>query len=298
LPLAAFEHWKLALDHEKKSDLEQSEFELAEAAQAFFEEGTGPKTGVARAFFEYSTLMDAFATVQEARILRNELNFEKSLEKFVKASEILRATVHFAYLAGYISGCASLETAGEMESREEMFQGFKNAIALFEQSKLALSFRDEQHPSLRSIEALIKFAISRALLVESQILSNEGSYLESSKKMEQSKNLEEEFAALEGKGKAEPSRYRIEYLPKYECERALEGALLTAFPEATSLWIGNVGKHPAAVESLGKDRIVKTVSAFDSITWPLKSDFRGKLRISYADETTGKRFDEGCLTVI
>ena len=298
MPLAGFEHWKLALYCDRKSDIEQSKFELTEAARTLFEEGSGSKTGVARALFEYSTLMDAFATVQEARILRNELSFEESLEKFVRASEILRATVHFAYLASYISGCASVETAGEMENKEEMFQGLKNAIALFEQSKLALGFRDERHPSLRSIDALIKFAISRALLVESQILSDEGSSPESRKKNEQSKIVEKEFLVLAGSGKIQPSKYRIEYLSKYDCERALEGVLLTAFPEATSLWIGNVGRNPAIVESLGKDNVVKTIGAFDSITWPMKSDFRGKLRISYTDKTTGKRFDEGCLTVI
>ena len=272
--------------------------EFAEAARTFFEEGTGAKAHVARAYFEHSTLMDAFAAVQEARILKAKSSFDESLEKFAKASEILRATVHFAYLASYISGCATLETAMEMESREEKFEGFKNAIALFEQSKLALSFRDEHHPSLRSIDAVIKFTISRALLVESQILSDEGSLLESSEKIEQSRDVEKDFVILAGGTKIEPSRYRIEYLSKYDCERALEGASLTVFPEATSLWIGNVGGNPALVESLGKDKVNKTILAFNSTTWPMKSDFRGRLRISYIDELTGNRFDEGCLTVI
>ena len=179
-----------------------------------------------------------------------------------------------------------------------MFQGYKNAIALFEQSKLALSFRDERHPSLRSIDALIKFTISRALVLESQILSNEGSSLESRKKIEQSRNVEEDFILLAGGSKIEPSRYRIDYLPKYDCERALDGASLTAFPEAKSLWIGNVGKNSALVESLGKDKIGKTIGAFDSMTLPMNSDFHGRLRISYIDELTENRFDEGCLTVI
>jgi hypothetical protein len=295
---SGFEHWKLALENDRKSNLEQSKIELADAARTFFEETGGSKVGVARAFFEYSTLMDAFATVQEARILKAKSSFEEALEKFLKASRILRATIHFAYLASYISGCASLETAGEMENNDEMFQGFKNAIALFEQSKLALSFRDDHHPSLRSIDALIKFAISRALLVESKILSTEGSSVESKKKNEQSKNVEKEFAVLVGGSNIEPSRFRIDYLSKYDCERAMDGALLTAFPEATSLWIGNVGVNPAFLESIGKDEVHKTIGAFDSITWPLKSDFRGKLRISYVDKTTGRLFDEGCLTVI
>ena len=293
-----FEYWELALELDKKSNLQQSKFEFVEAARIFFEEGIGPKVGVARAFFECSTLMDSFAAVQEARILKAESNFDESLEKFAKASEILRATLHFAYLASYVSGCAALETAMEMESKEEMFEGCKNAIALFEQSKLALSFRDERHPSLRSIDAVIKFTISRALLVESQFLSEEGSSLESSKKIEQSRDVEKDFAISAGETKIEPSRYRIEYFLKYDCERALKGASLEVFPEATSLWIGNVGGNPASVESFGKDVVNKTINPFHSMIWPMKNDFRGRLRISYVDEMTGNRFDEGCLTVI
>jgi len=111
LPSLGFEHWKSALENDRKSNLERSKFEFEGAARAFFEETGGSKVGVARAFYEYSTLMDAFATVQEARILKANSSFEGALEKFVKASEILRATAHFAYLASYISGCASLETA-------------------------------------------------------------------------------------------------------------------------------------------------------------------------------------------
>jgi hypothetical protein len=298
LTATGFEYWDLALELDKKSNLQQSRSEFVEAARFFFEEGTGPKVGVARAYFEYSTLMDSFAAIQEARILKAESNFDESLEKFAKASEILRATVHFAYLASYVSGCAALETAMEIESKEEMFEGCKNAIALFEQSKLALSFRDERHPSLRSIDALIKFAISRALLVESQFLSEEGSSLESSKKIEQSRDVEKDFVILAGETKIEPSRYRMQYFLKFDCERALMGAFLTVFPEATSLWIGNVGGNPASVESLGKDEVNKTIDAFESMIWPMKSDFRGRLRISYIDEMTENRFDEGCLTVI
>jgi len=298
LPSGGFDHWKFAIECDKNSDLHQSKIELTKAAKAFFEEGSGNRAGVSRALFEYSTLMDAFALVQEGRILRNELRFEDSLNEFVTASEILRATIHFAYLASYVSGCATLETALEMESNDEKFQGLKNSIALFEQSKIALSFRDERHPSLRSIDALVKFAISRALLVESQTLSEKGSLDESRMKIKQAENVENDLVKLEGRGKIEPSRYKIEYLSKYDCERALDGAMLATFPEARSLWIGNVGNNPAYVEGLGEKKVERTVDVSESSVCPLESSFHGKLRISYMDETTGNRFDEGCLTVI
>jgi hypothetical protein len=298
LPLSGFEHWKLAIAYNEISSMEQSKVELAEAARAFFEDGSGAKAPVARAFFELSTLMEAFRNVQEARSFKGDSNFEASLVKFAKASEILRATVHYAYLASYVSGCASLETAGQMESDEDKFTGYKNSIALFEQSKLALSFRDERHPSLRSIDVLIKLAISRALLVESHIFTSDGSSAESRKKKEQSKKVAEDFLVLLREQKIEPARYKIDYFLKYDCERALKGAVLSTFPEATSLWIGNLGGNPAHLESLGSQTIDKTIGAFQSIIWPMRSNFRGKLRISYLDETSEKRFDEGCLTII
>ncbi|HYB04411.1 MAG TPA: hypothetical protein VED17_08110, partial [Nitrososphaerales archaeon] len=255
---------------------------------------------IARALLEYSTLMDAFSSVQEGRLLKEESNFDEALPYFTKASEIFRATVHFAFLAGYVSGCASLETASDMIDDDEKFQGYKNSIALFEQSKLALSFRDDRHPLLRSIDAMIKFGISRALLVESHMLDQKGAASDSRKKREQSRDVEADFRRLfRVDDTHQESYFRIDYFLKgYDCERAIHGSYISSFPERTSLWIGNVGMHSAQISALGKIAVDSMLTPGDSISWPIEPEFKGKLRIFYTDAEDKSSYDEGCLTVI
>jgi len=280
--------------------MQNSKSSFQASAKAFFDEAGENKIAIARALLEYSTVMDAFSSVQEGRILMAHCRFDEALPCFAKASEIFRATVHFGFLAGYVSGCASLETVQGIEDKEEQFQGFKNAIALFEQAKLALGFRDERHPLIRSIDAMIKFGISRALLVESQMLEAKGAVADSRKKRDQSKNVETDFHQLSGGSETTPiSRFRIDYFLKgYECERALKSSFLTSFPERTSLWIGNVGIHPAHVASLGRSSIDRNLAIGESLVWPMDPEFKGKLRITYSDLESNFRYDEGCLTVI
>jgi hypothetical protein len=297
---ACFDLWKKGLVLDRETSLEDSKSVFEKAASAFFDDASGERKGVGRALLEYSTLMDAFAAVQEGRILKGKMEYDESLDKFARASEILRATVHHAFLASYTSGCASLETASEMEDDDDKFQGFRNAIALFEQSKLALSFRDEKHTLMRSIDALIKFSISRALLVESEKLGKKGALSDSRKKRELAETVEGEFRSMTATGKGSPvSRFKIDYFLKgYECERATSGSFLTTFPERNLLWIGNVGIHAAKVESLGTEQVGAMLLPYDSTSWQLTPAYRGRLRIVYTDEVNKNRYDEGTLTVI
>ena len=293
-----FELWSEGLILDKKLLLIESKSCFEASAKAFFEDASGSK--IARALLEYSTVMDAYSILQEGRLLKELLNYDEALASFAKASEILRATVHFGFLSPYISGCASLETASEIQDNDEKFQAYKNSIALFEQSKFALSFRDDHHPLLRSIDAMVKLGISRALLLESEMLHQKGLLADSRRKREQFKSVEEDFQTLSGTaGSSLGSRIKIDYFLKgYECDRAVKGTLITSFPEKTLLWIGNVGKNPALVEKLGKSVVDKTLPAFESISWPMSPEFHGKLRIVYLDAEDKQRYDEGCLTVI
>ena len=287
--------WRAALDADSKGELESSRSLLQSAARSFFDEGTSNKTAVGRAYFEYSTLMDAFSAVEEGRLLKSRGDYDLSLSKFERASEVFRSTVHYGFFSGYASGCASLETALEMESLEDAFQGFKNTNALFEQSKLLLSFRDEKHPFVHSIDVLLKYSISRALLVESQKLANEGERDSARKKKEQSRAVEEDFERLAGKS---ATKFKIDYLPDYECKRAEKGAYLITFPEQKHMWIGNVGKNPALLNKMGEEKLSKTIVPDESVLQEMGANFRGKLRISYQDEVSGGKFDEGCLTIL
>jgi hypothetical protein len=297
---AGYELWERALLLDRDNLIEESKQKFQAAANSFFTEASGEKSGIGRALNEYSTVLDAFSSVQEGRLQRNSSIFEEALVSFSKASEILRATIHYAFMASYISGCVTLETAPDFEDDDEKFQGYKNAISLFEQSKIALSFRDDRHPLLRSIDSMVKYAISRALLLESDMLAKDGSLSDARKKREQSNRVEEEFLDESGSDKQlETQHFKIDYFLKgYECERALVGSYLVTFPERNSLWIGNVGSNPAFLETLGKSDVNKSISSCDSILLPMEKNFHGRLRISYKDEVDKKSFDEGCLTVI
>ena len=291
-----FDLWRAALSADSEEKLETSASHFRSAAKEFFDEGSSKKAGVGKALFEFSTLMDAFSSVQEARVLKSNLDFDHSLSKFEHAAEIFRSTIHYAFLSGYVSGCASLETALEMEASEDAFQGFKNANALFEQAKLLLSFRDERHPFMHNIDVLLKYSISRALLVESQIISASGASHEARKKKLQSLAVEADFEQLVGKKAA--SKFKIKYLLDYECKRRGMGALPIVFPELRTAWIGNVGKHGALLVRIGNRDIGKTIGPDESLIQELEEDYRGKLRLIYEDTENGDRFDEGCLTVI
>jgi hypothetical protein len=297
--VSGFGIWKQALALDKQS-LVESKSRFQEAAKTFFDQAGGSQSGVARALLEYSTLMDSYALVQDARVLKSQLKFDDSLSSFAKAAEILRATVHFGFAAAYVSACASLETAFEMENNQDKFEGFRNSIALFEQSKLALSFRDDRHPKIHSIDVMIKFAISRALLIEADILKERGESSDSRKKKEQSRNVEQDFRKLAGTRSAlQISKFKIDYFPTgQEGERATTGSFITTFPERTTLWIGNVGTHDALIHSLGESSLGKVLPPSQSIEWPMIPEFKGKLRISYTDQETKKNYNEGCLTVI
>ena len=289
-----FRAWEKALSSDKSGSLEESRSEFKIAAQSFFNlASTGVSTS--RALYEYSTLMDAFSTIQEARILKSEDLFDESFTAFSKATEILRATMHFGFLSGYVSGCASVETSLELEPSDDSFQGLKNAIALFEQSKLTLSFRDERHAIVQVIDALIKYSISKAFFIESQTLSLSGDKKESEKKGAQSEAVMKEHDNIARQSGLAP-RF-IDYFPVRDWNRALKGAFLVSFPESDGMWLGNLGVNSALVETLAEEPVDKVIEPNDSMHWTLRPS-KGRIRLRYVDLKEKKSYDEGCVTVI
>lgn len=289
-----FRVWERALKFNESGSLQESRNEFKLAAQSFFNlASTGVSTS--RALFEYSTLMDAFSSIQEARILKSENLFDESFAAFSKSTEILRATMHFGFLSGYVSGCASVETSLELEASDDSFQGLKNAISLFEQSKLTLSFRDERHPIVKVIDTLIKYSISKAFLVESQILSVSGDMMGAEKKVSQSEAVMRDYEKISREsGKASNV---IDYFPVEDWNRALMEAFLVSFPESDGMWLGNLGVNSALVETLAEERVDKVIKPNDSIHWSLKPS-KGRIRVKYVDVKEKKSHDEGCVTVI
>jgi hypothetical protein len=242
--------------------------------------------------------MDSYSRIQLGRLEISRNEFELALAKFDEAAKILRSTIHFGFLAPFISACATAETTDKMERDEpECLQGYKNAIALYEQSKLALSFRDDHHFIITIIDAYIRYCISRALLVESLDEKRHGNIEASVDKEKRAKLLQLEFEGLLRKVSAD--KQRLLYLPLDDFIRAKEGSFLVSFPDSSCLWLLNLGSHPANIEKIGNfNSTGVTLEPKDSMKFRTEVLGKGKIRVIYTDVVTGKRFDEGCLMAI
>ena len=290
----AFESWRLAVEFDECGKIGESALSFSSAATQFYESGTKNRS-LSKGYVEYSTLMDAFSLVEKARAKRKiENDYEGSLNLFGKANEILRATLHFGFLAPYVSACEMLEVALEFESaNDDLFQAYRNAIALFEQSKIALSLRDENHDMMQKIDAMLKFSIGGALKTEGGIL---GATAEGKQKYAQSKILRKEYLDL-----VRSSGAKVDFVPFFplnDFRRVGEGAFVLTCPDANYLWVLNLGCHPANLRSLANIEINKHIESGDSYRSPLKDLPKGKIRIKYLDEVTQREFDEGCIFLI
>ena len=282
-----FETWKNALNLDIKGALEESADRFGEAAQEFFECASKNET-VARAFFEYSTVMDAFRNVQVARLLKEKSDYDGSLSRFTKASEILRSTVHYAFLASYASGCATFDTALELDDLTEGIEALKSAIALFEQSKLALGFRDERHPIIVIIDSMINRAVSKAMFFESSQRSPDagGDGQEKLDVAPRSSNLQDS-----NKEKMKP----IDYFPLDDWKRAQTSCFIVTYPGPNSMLLVNVGCNPVELESLGGIKVAAVIEPKNCFTIELSNEVKGKIRVSYQDLREKAHYDEGCM---
>ncbi len=290
-----FESWWKALSHDSTGSLDFSGRSFDEAADLFFKSGT-ENPNISRAYFEYSTLMDAFSRVQEARRLEMKADYEKSLEKFGRAAEILRSTVHFGFLSGYISACATLETALKIEDLGEKYDALKNAITLFEQSKLALSFRDERHPILRGIDSLIKYCITDAFLVESKALMGRGLVAEANRKSSESATVSKDHETL--KGEIGASAMWVNYFLVEDWKRARSSGFVLTYIDKDSMLLQNVGSNTVRVDTVANKAVNVVINAKDSTIHRIASSAKGRIRVGYFDTKSGQHYDEGCLLSI
>ncbi len=292
-----FSTWKEGVAFDQSVRFQESSSKFKAAAQEFYDSATR-QVKVARAYYEYSSLMDAYSLVQLGRLDIHDNDFDPALAKFDEAARILRSTIHFGFLAPFISACATAETTDMMEKDDpECLQGYKNAIALYEQSKLALSFRDYRHQIVTVIDAYIRRCISRALNVES---FNERLHqnIEASKdKEKRSRLVQLEFEGL--LRKVGLGKERLLYLPLDDYRRAEEGAFVLSFPDTSSLWLLNLGNHAANIEKLGDyDSMGVSLKPKDSMKFAAELFGSGRIRVTYKDVVTGRKFDEGCVTAI
>lgn len=290
-----FQSWETALALNERGKLEDSESAFVKATNDFFYAGSNTTQAVARAYFEYSTLMDSFAIVQRAKQFRFQSKYEQSLSEFGKVSEILRGTVHFGFLSGYISACAILETAEELIDKPDRFEAYRNAIALFEQSKIALGLRDESHPSMPVIDSMIKYGVFMALSTESQILSEEGKTGEARRKSVRSERVRKEYLKLTGKPHTEKT---MNYFPLSDWLRARRGGFIVSFAEKDSLCFGNVGLNPVFLETAGASMVRRVIKPHESFSVGVDKLGKGRIRIVYRDIVGKDDYDEGCMLII
>lgn len=290
--------WKEGMDLDSSRLFEESASKFQLAAQRFFDMSS-METKVAKAYYEYSTLMDAYSRIQSGRALLSANQFDEALKKLRESAEILRSTAHYGFLAPYVSACAIAETADLMERNDsESLQAYKNAIALFEQSKIALTFRDDLDPTATTIEAYIRYCLSQALHLESLDLIKNGNTGSATEKESRSIALKQEFLSL-----AKKEDYKRDanfcYLPLIDFMRAQEGAFVVSIPDANGLWLMNIGRNVAKLEKAGIFLLNQAMLEPRS-SLHLSADLigRGKIRLLYKDNSTGKKFDEGCLLVI
>jgi hypothetical protein len=292
-----FEWWGRAVSLDLKGETELSKGHFERSADLFFKQ-TCENPATARASFEYSTLMDAFGRVQSARLLKREQDYESALSIFATASEILRSTVHFGFLSAYVSSCATLETATEFGNPLDQIDGFKNAITLLEQSKLALSLRDERHPMLDRIESVIRYAVARALDAESKEGSKRGG---ASSNQDSVSPTQEPFADI-GVKPFEKSDIESGFVPNYfpleDWKRAILSGYIVTYIDQDSLLLANVGTNPVRVESLGRDRVSLTIEPKSTTSYKIPVESKGRIRITYVDVRTNSSYDEGCLLLL
>ena len=288
-----FDLWKEGLAQDRAGKLDESASIFEEAAQSFFQMATLYQE-VERAYFEYSTLMEAYSKVERARTSASSGNYEGALVLFGNSCDIFRSTVHFGFLAPYISACATIESSRREDSFEDKFQGYRNAIALLEQSKIALSFKDERHSLMRVIDCYLKQAISEALQVESIELRRLGRIEESIEKRNRSEVVLKESKALAAELQIRKSA--IKYLPLDDCQRATEGAFLISYPSEGDMLVCNVGSKGAEIKSVSTLKVNSFLHPCKSLRIPLSKLPKGKTRLVYLD--SARVFDEGCMTLL
>ena len=242
--------------------------------------------------------MDAYSQIELGRKDIGVNEFDQALVKFDEAAKILRSTIHFGFLAPFISAIATAETTDEMEREDaECLQGYKNAIALYEQSKLALSFRDADHLIIRVIDASIRYCISQALYVESLDQRRQGNIEASTDKEKRSKLLRSEFEGL--LKKAGRDKKSLIYHPLDDYERTKASAFVVSFPDASSLSLLNLGSQTARIEKIGiYEPLGADLEPNNSMNFSSKVIGKGKIRVIYTDMVSGKKFNEGCLMAI
>jgi hypothetical protein len=295
--LEAFRLWKRAIELSQHDAFEESTKSFSESAEAFFR-ASYTASAISKALNEYSTIMDSFAKTQNARLNMSNGDFDGALRQLELAAEIFRSSIHFAYMAPYVSACATLEVASGLEQKDtERFESFRNAVALFEQAKLGIYLNDDKDPKIHKIDMNLKLAISLALRAEGEALEISGDMESAERKYSQYIAVNNDYLQLVSETMTEPGYF--EYFIADDYLHALNAAFISTFATSETIDLLNVGVNEARILEVGNAKTDCLVQPGHFASFPLaKTQKKGRMRIFYVDMRTGKEYSEAAIMVL
>ncbi len=178
--------WKLARVYDSTGNFKEAQGAFREAADGY-KQGAEKVQGLAAAFTELSSYMEAWAMIEEARLHHSEDQYSLAAENYEKTAEILRETKMWSYLSTHYKACSLLET-GEFIGRDEKHDASRDilveAAEIFRaargelQDKLSGTKGFEEEQELRNwigiTEGRERYANGRIQLEEAQIYDRNG----------------------------------------------------------------------------------------------------------------------------
>jgi len=233
--------WKIAGAYDSKGEYKQSSESFLQAAEEY---GVAAKKipGLAPAFEEFARYMEAWASIEDARLNHEGELYSPAAEAYTKAANLLRSSKTWSHLSKHYSACSLLEL-GEALSRQERqhasiesfnaCQGtLREAVDDLErrlQATTASQERYELKEWLAISRARIKYSLGRAQLEEAKVLDARGEEDASSQKY---RTASETFQSLLSETEDETTRRELETM-RLSCDAwaTMKSAELRASPE-------------------------------------------------------------------
>ena len=236
--------WKIAETYDSKGDYKLSSESFLQAADEY-RIASKKIPGLAPTFEEFARYMEAWASIEDARLNHERELYPPAAEAYTKAASLLRSSKSWGHLSKHYSGCSLLEL-GEALSRQERqhasiesfnaSQGtLREAVEDLEQRLQTTTASQERH-ELKEWAVIsrtrMKYGLGRAQLEEAKLLDSRGEEEESSRKYH---TASETFQSLLSETEDEATRGELETM-RLSCDAwaTLKLAELRASPELYS----------------------------------------------------------------
>jgi tetratricopeptide (TPR) repeat protein len=181
---AAPQFWRIAELFDSLGRYENSSASFSKASE-LYRSGSKNQKGLERTFSELSIYMEAWCSIEEARVFHSDEKYQLSSEKLKEASDNLSRTESFKHLAKHYQAFSKVEEAEELsrkESNVEAATAFEIAHDFFEESRDELTALSKERSSdddeLMSwamlSESRAKYCLARKHLDEAKTLDKNG----------------------------------------------------------------------------------------------------------------------------